>query len=87
MTTNINTLKGKRLTLTQCCHTGYDPLADVDVERGSTHKRCCVWEKEKDSVRCEMDQLKQQGQNKNINNLQGKTYCFPRTSHLKRPIC
>ena len=63
MTTTINKLQGKRLTTKHVCHTGHDPLADVGVERGSTRKGCCVCEKEEDSVRCEMDQLKQQGQN------------------------
>ena len=45
--------------------------------------------KEEERVRYEMDQIKQQGQNKNItfNNLQGKTYCCPCLSHWKRPTC
>ena len=70
----------------QGCHTWHVPFADVGVERGSTIKGCCVWEKEKDSVRCEIDQIKQQ-RTTTINNLQGKTYCYTWTSHVTRPTC
>ena len=82
----LSTFGKERLTIAQGRHTWHDPLADVGVERGSTIKGCCVWEEKEESVRCEMDRIKQQ-RTTTINNWQGKTYCIAGLSHLTRPSC
>jgi len=49
--------------------------------------KAVVFGRRRRKVRCEIDQIKQQGQQgtSNINNLQGKTYCLAGSSHLTRP--
>ena len=57
-TTTISTIGKEWPTAAHVCHTWHDPVADVGVEHFSTVKGCCVWEKNEESVRCEMDRNK-----------------------------
>jgi hypothetical protein len=40
----------RRHTVSHVRHTWHDPVAEVGVKRGSTHKGCCVWEEEEERV-------------------------------------
>ena len=75
----------KRLTGSRVSHIWHFPTADVDVERGSTKKGCCVLGGGRRKGQMWNGPNKNNKGTTTINNWQEKTYFFPCLSLLTRP--